>query len=84
MSKRRQSQDRVKTCLLCHHFHLNAGDRGYSEMTPGYDFSMECEKKVWEWDQFDTDEDAFRKMLTTAEGCKYYLYHREAFRKDYQ
>lgn len=31
-----------RTCVLCKHFLFDAGHADYSDVTPGYDWSMEC------------------------------------------
>ena len=33
-----------KTCTLCNHFRFEGGERGYSKLTPGSDWSSRCEK----------------------------------------
>ena len=58
-----------KTCIFCEHFRVETGDPGYSELTPGYSWSMSCCKGKW---SFDPDRDGlkeYRKILTTAEKC---------------
>lgn len=59
----------MRTCLECKHFRVWAADPGYSEYTPGSDFSMVCEKDKWNFDAYEAYLEDFRKMLRTAETC---------------
>ena len=58
-----------KTCVLCKHFHITTGERGYSEYTPGWDMSMSCSIGHWKFDSYSTDELDFREMMASAEAC---------------
>jgi len=35
-----------RLCLFCTNFSWESGDAGWSELTPGYDASIECSKFV--------------------------------------
>ena len=63
---------KVKACWFCPHFNYSSGDRGYSEMTPGYDFSMRCGKNLWEFDPYMTSQEEFGEYLMKANTCKFY------------
>ena len=58
-----------KICWGCEHIYFSHSSPGYSELTPGSEFSLECDKRHW---TFDTDNDGreqLRKCLLTAETC---------------
>jgi hypothetical protein len=42
---------------------------GYSELTPGTDFSMECVERHWDFDPFKDDLDSFRMKISMAQKC---------------
>lgn len=58
-------------CLWCEHFYLETGSPGYSDLTPGSDFYMDCSKGHWEYDQYSSTEQ-YRKCILTALRCKDY------------
>lgn len=60
---------RKETCVSCKHFYLDVGSPGYSELTPGSDFDMECRKKKWEYERYGS-EDEFRRCIFTAHECE--------------
>ena len=37
----------MKRCCLCVHWEVDAGDVGYSEMTPSSEMTLRCNK--WHW-----------------------------------
>lgn len=65
-----------KTCLLCKHFRLSNSDSGYSEDTPGTDFSIECCKNYWRFYPGSVSQEEMAKMLATAETCSDYQHHK--------
>jgi hypothetical protein len=62
-----------KLCLWCSHFYLDTGSPGYSEYTPGSDFTMTCFKHHWEYGygRFKTEEH-YRACLISAQVCPDY------------
>ena len=60
----------MKLCLYCTHFYLDLGSPGYSEMTPGTEFSMECIEKVWTFKPYEQSEDQFKKTLEVGLTCQ--------------
>ena len=70
-----------KLCLFCKEFRIQAGSPGYSELTPGWDFEMECRKEHWTFDKFNMNEDEYRDLLRKAESCKDYLHHKKPKKK---
>ena len=62
--------DGTKLCWWCKHFRYDTGDGGYSEMTPGYEMTMRCNKDHWDFDTLETSEDEFRNMIHHAVDCK--------------
>lgn len=61
-----------KSCVNCVWFVYTLGDRGYSEYTPGWDFSMSCGKNVWDFDSFETTEEEHCRNMLTANTCEHY------------
>lgn len=68
----------VKNCLLCQHCHYDSLSPGYSELTPGSDASLRCDKSAMKHaNGRNLFEEAFsrqqlREALATAETCDYY------------
>ena len=56
------------TCLFCKHVQWYSGNRGYSEYTPGWNASIECWKKGWEWGGSGYEDELMTK-LTQAQTC---------------
>lgn len=65
--------NRFKVCWLCKHFYYSTATSDWSEYTPGNDFEMFCEQRHWRFDSFETSQEDFGKMLSTAENCKDYV-----------
>ena len=59
----------VKICLFCKHFVFSPGDAGYSEYTPGYEASMDCNIHDLDIDLHAETEASYRKKLLTAQTC---------------
>lgn len=68
----------MKNCLFCQKFIYLAGDRGYSEMTPGYDATIRCSLLLWELDFYVDEEEDFRTKMLTAETCELFEEREEA------
>lgn len=60
-----------RVCLLCDHFYLSMGTPGYSELTPGSDFQMACNKSHWDFEQYGTKEH-YASCIMTAQTCTDY------------
>ena len=58
-----------RCCWSCEHVEFYQGSPGYSEMTPGNDFELECGKDYWEFDNCGDTLDDFREKLELAERC---------------
>jgi len=58
-----------KLCWFCQHFIYNEAQPGYSEYTPGEDFSIVCLKNHWDFSPSHTTQGEFGKMLSTARNC---------------
>ena len=64
-----------RTCLGCCHFHVCTADPGYSEFTPGSEFTMGCTKDHWDFDAYlDGQKDLFKK-ITSARNCPDYEFN---------
>lgn len=61
----------MKTCWMCKHFDYTEGSRGYSEYTPGSNFSMRCGKGHWKFSN-ETSEKEFVSNFKMANKCKDY------------
>lgn len=62
-------KDNNRLCWLCKFFDFHSGSPGYSDMTPGTNFRMSCDKGCWEFEMGDSQEH-FKKCLETANNCK--------------
>ena len=65
-----------RLCLWCTHIHLNVGSPGYSDVTPGSDFWVDCQKRHWEFIDIVTEAD-FYACLRRAEDCDDYEFNPE-------
>lgn len=45
-----QHADHLASCLCCTHLHTSDGDNGYSEVTPGWEATIECNANVVNFD----------------------------------
>ena len=56
--------DLKRLCWFCEHFQFEAGEQGYSEVTPGYDSTSECKvkpgQKPHEYPQYAKDCELFK------------------------
>ena len=55
-------------CQFCEHCYVQMAERGYSELTPGSDFSMVCTLNHWIFDPNSTQAH-FRACITAARTC---------------
>lgn len=59
-----------KTCLDCKYWRFDGGEQGYSELTPGSDMYIQCEKGHWELHNGDADTaQCFRDVVALAVDC---------------
>lgn len=58
-----------RTCYACNNFWICSASAGYSEFTPGTNWSMSCIETVWEFDAENDNEVTFAKCLDTAKTC---------------
>jgi len=58
-----------KLCWFCTQFGYTEASGGYSEYTPGEDFSICCYKRHWNFSPYQTTQEEFGKMLSTARTC---------------
>lgn len=61
-----------KLCVFCKHWRLSPGCPGYSEVTPGYDAEIGCDKDHWKEDSLNdfANEEEFRGAILRANSCK--------------
>lgn len=62
-------RDTERICWLCKHFLYTQADSGYSEMTPGWNFDIQCNIGKWEFDKFDSTQADFARCLQAARTC---------------
>lgn len=65
--------DSTRNCWHCACLRMSPGGQGYSELTPGYDMSLECSRNHWQFDAIDTSEREARLMFRKAETCADFL-----------
>jgi hypothetical protein len=58
-----------KLCLFCKNFYFNPGEKGYSDMTPGYDTTLGCNLGYWDILNIDAEE-SYRECQLKAKTCK--------------
>lgn len=56
-------------CWECKYFHYTSAWPGHSDETPGNDFSLECRKRRWTFDAYETTQREFVELLKTAHHC---------------
>lgn len=59
-------------CWFCRYFHYFAAHPDYSEVTPGSEFEIACDKGKWEFDQYNTSRAEFAAMISAAASCPDY------------
>jgi hypothetical protein len=70
----------MKQCTECWHWYFDGGSEGYSDLTPGTDGEVGCNKGLWPGRRrrfgqmgmlrfYDLDQDMFREYLAKAETC---------------
>jgi hypothetical protein len=62
---------------MCKHFNIETADPGWSEYTPGRDWSMTCSKNKWEFDSIMDGVEQFSKVLNTANDCDEFIERKE-------
>jgi hypothetical protein len=58
-----------RICWLCQHVVFECGEPGYSDYTPGSEFTLKCGEGYWEFDNFGDGLQEFREQLISAERC---------------
>lgn len=64
-------KDAGRLCLWCEHCYLSMGTPGYSELTPGDEMEMECQKGHFKFQRYGLESE-YRKILLTAIKCPDY------------
>jgi hypothetical protein len=62
----------MTSCARCEHFYFRLAEPGYSEVTPGSDFSMSCNRNRWTFDTFEASREDFHRIMIAAEKCPDY------------
>lgn len=63
-------EEQARLCWYCQYFYYSNADPGYSEVTPGWELSMSCNKNHWTFDAYSTSQKEFADMIQTAKKCK--------------
>ena len=63
----------MRTCIDCKRWRVEVAEPGFSEMTPGSEFSMSCIRGYWVLDPWEDSEEILREHLKMAETCKDFL-----------
>lgn len=58
-----------KICLFCKHFVLETGEPDLSDVTPGYEGQIRCNKYHWVLDMFSDTTETYRKYQLQAQTC---------------
>ena len=63
-----------KLCVFCKHWSFSGGSRGYSEMTPGYNATMDCLKQHFTEDEerLFVSQEEYVTTIRKAETCADY------------
>ena len=59
----------MSTCLDCKELCYSTGGPGYSEVTPGWDASLSCNKNYWVYDAFNDELPRLRAKLYSSRTC---------------
>lgn len=67
-----------KNCTLCRFFHWDQGEAALSDVTPGWDASIECRNTmITDYDRYPYGTGEFRTVLARAETCAYFEWYDE-------
>lgn len=66
-----------KLCIFCKSFRFIPGSPSYSDVTPGYQATMDCSEDHWEIDMLHDNEDIYRSRILTAISCKDFKHIKE-------
>lgn len=58
-----------RLCLFCKHFYFDPGMADISDITPGWDSTIECSKGYWKMNYLNTNKD-FRGVQLIARTCQ--------------
>jgi hypothetical protein len=61
-----------KVCLFCKYFVWRQASPDWSEVTPGSDLELYCERHYWQVDPYEDTRETYRKKILTAESCDCY------------
>lgn len=67
----------MRACIACLYFNLSLGDRGYSDLTPGWPGSISCQKGVFRLDEGDYVQPA-KDSVEYARACPHFQFSQEA------
>lgn len=61
-----------RVCANCEWFSVIEANQDWSEVTPGNQFSLSCQKDHWRFDAYDLQPDTMIKIFTAAKQCPDY------------
>jgi hypothetical protein len=63
-----------RLCIYCNNWGFDGGSPWFSDVTPGSDSTMQCNKNVWKRIGFFDiySEKRFREIIETARTCDHY------------
>ena len=61
-----------RNCVNCIHWRWHSGQGGYSDLTPGTDWSSHCSRGHWEMEGDGVSDDQFRDNMRWARRCSDY------------
>lgn len=66
-----QQGDRMinKTCTTCKYFWFHQAQECWSEVTPGNEFSMSCDKDHWSFDPYDITPEQLHAIMIAGDNC---------------
>lgn len=65
--------DHVASCLCCQKFSGSTGSAGYSELTPGYPGSIDCNAGEFSYGSDDSFSEILSVLHDTARHCKLFV-----------
>lgn len=63
----------MKLCWWCQHCYFSQAEPDWSEVTPGWNATLECTKGHWEIDFYKDDLPDLRANMQRAETCQDWL-----------
>ena len=62
----------MKICVMCKNFEFDMGSPDLSDVTPGNEASIGCQKGIWQMSNFNGTLQEFRESILRAKDCEYF------------